>query len=129
MVFVDITNPWLSGAGLPASGPQSALEIHSKLIPEAYWVAALKSTPYWRILPGHSGHGEVVDMCGEAAARHTVALMIGSYVLSPCSCVACTCWFICCFWLLLHRMGFTPISKGGIDAAPELEPRPDGHSL
>ena len=96
-IIIDITNPWYSGEGLPANGPQSAVEIHRNALddPTAHFGVAYKNVLWTKILPGKKGVR--VSICGDRVYRQIVTSLISSH-------------------------GFKTVDGGGLESAVSLEP-------
>jgi len=61
-----------SGSGLPASGPQSAVEIHKAALGDAStsWGVGYKTIFWYTIVPG--GAAQKTDIAGDAAAKEAL---------------------------------------------------------
>lgn len=96
-IIIDMTNPWYSGSGLPAKGPQSAVEIHKAQLndPTASWAIGYKPIMWNRILPGK--RDVEVPVCGETLALAALTQIIEGH-------------------------GFKAVNYGGLEAAASLEP-------
>ncbi len=92
-----MTNPWYSGAGLPKSGLQSAVEIHKSLLADvtASFAVAYKTILWTKIVPGNQG--VLVDVCGDKAAKDAISDILTAH-------------------------GFIPVDKGGLEVSASLEP-------
>jgi predicted dinucleotide-binding enzyme len=81
--LIDITNPWLSGAGLPADGPQSAVKVHQAALndPSARFAVGYKRTMWNQIFPGAVGPGGgrvKVDIAGDDEAKRSLTQLVSS---------------------------------------------------
>jgi len=96
-VFLDATNPFFSGNGLPKdSKHNSAVELHQSILGDksAHWGVAYKTILWTKIIPGNSADTAV---CGDDTARKVICDLVRAH-------------------------GFVPVDKGGLSNAPGLEP-------
>jgi predicted dinucleotide-binding enzyme len=105
-IILDMTNPFLKrpdghGAGLPEDGPQAGILIHKKKLndPTAQqWVASYKHVMWSLILPTGPKNPPRpdIEVFGDDVAVNVVVELI-------------------------HRHGWRPIVRGGLEVAPEHE--------